>query len=82
MNDKLFYFNICQGCYTGYIAAHNQNDAQIKLIQAFSKIQSVHLGNVEITELIDVSNAWNAEAAQKSYADRKMLAEEYNIYCK
>ena len=80
--EKLFYFNICSGIYIGWIPAQNKNDAQIKLIQAFSKVQAINLGDVEITELEDLDSRWNREREKKEYSDCKMLYEEYGIICK
>lgn len=80
---KLFFFNICSGCYTGYINALDRNDAQIKLIQAFSKVKISQLGNIEITELEDIDNQWDkGDNAKTEYEDRKILYEEYGIFYK
>lgn len=79
---KLFYFNICSGCYTGYISALDKNDAQVKLIQAFSRVKTLQLGNIEITEFEDVDDQWNGGNAKTEYEDRKVLYEEYGIFYK
>jgi hypothetical protein len=82
--EKLFYYNICSGCYMGYVRALDKNDAQVKLIQGFSKVKALQLGNdIEITELEDINDQWNKGGnAKTEYEDRKMLYEEYGIFYK